>query len=307
MRVQGVIIDNDYRLNGCYVEITSKCNLRCLHCYNASGELREQLSLETFKNLLGCYETPKEASITLSGGEPLLHPHIWNFVDMIIDSGFLAENILLITNATCITDDIAEKLAGKHISVQVSLNGSKPEFHDAVCGRGNFDRTMAGLQRLLAKKSNMVIVRNMVNKQNIDDDWDAFFENLINMGVHKILLAGLKKVGRASDNLSQISLNPSEYQQIIDKFNASQVIKKINDTYRKEIGTASDSNVRISVPLNCSPSSGQRNRILCLAFKRAFSSCNANSTTARTRLSPVRVSISSLLFRAYIWGSPLFF
>lgn len=224
MRVQGVIIDNDYRLNGCYVEITSKCNLRCLHCYNASGELREQLSLETFKNLLGFYETPKEASITLSGGEPLLHPHIWNFVDMIIDSGFLAENILLITNATCITDDIAEKLAGKHISAQVSLNGSKPEFHDAVCGRGNFDRTMAGLQRLLAKKSNMVIVRNMVNKQNIDDDWDAFFENLIN-----------------------------------------------------------------------------------LAFKRAFSSCNANSTTARTRLSPVRVSISSLLFRAYIWGSPLFF
>ena len=39
----------------------------------------------------------------------------------------------------------------------------------------------------------MVIVRNMMNKQNMNDNWDMFCEKLIDMGVHKIMLAGLKK------------------------------------------------------------------------------------------------------------------
>ena len=38
MHVEGVLANNDYILNGCYIEITSNCNLRCIHCYNESGE-----------------------------------------------------------------------------------------------------------------------------------------------------------------------------------------------------------------------------------------------------------------------------
>lgn len=91
---------------------------------------------------------------------------------MMLESGILARNILLITNATCITDDVANMLAEKHVSVQVSLNGSRAELHDSICGKGNFERTMAGLQRLLSKHANMVIVRNMMNKQNMNDNWD---------------------------------------------------------------------------------------------------------------------------------------
>ena len=144
MHVEGVLANNDYILNGCYIEITSNCNLRCIHCYNESGELRDQISVEAFKNVLGCYDNPKKASITLSGGEPLLHPQVWKFIDMMLESGILARNILLITNATCITDDVANMLAEKHVSVQVSLNGSRAELHDSICGKGNFERTMAG-------------------------------------------------------------------------------------------------------------------------------------------------------------------
>ena len=224
MHVEGVLANNDYILNGCYIEITSNCNLRCIHCYNESGELRDQISVEAFKNVLGCYDNPKKASITLSGGEPLLHPQVWKFIDMMLESGILARNILLITNATCITDDVANMLAEKHVSVQVSLNGSRAELHDSICGKGNFERTMAGLQRLLSKHANMVIVRNMMNKQNMNDNWDMFCEKLIDMGVHKIMLAGLKKVGRANENLEKIALTPLEYQSLIDRLKESKVI-----------------------------------------------------------------------------------
>lgn len=40
----------DYELAGCYIEITSRCNLRCKHCYNESGELRKELDLQAFLN-----------------------------------------------------------------------------------------------------------------------------------------------------------------------------------------------------------------------------------------------------------------
>ena len=145
MHVEGVLANNDYILNGCYIEITSNCNLRCIHCYNESGELRDQISVEAFKNVLGCYDNPKKASITLSGGEPLLHPQVWKFIDMMLESGILARNILLITNATCITDDVANMLAEKHVSVQVSLNGSRAELHDSICGKGNLDKSLEEL------------------------------------------------------------------------------------------------------------------------------------------------------------------
>lgn len=199
-----------------------------------SSEIR--ISVEAFKNVLGCYDNPKKASITLSGGEPLLHPQVWKFIDMMLESGILARNILLITNATCITDDVANMLAEKHVSVQVSLNGSRAELHDSICGKGNFERTMAGLQRLLSKHANMVIVRNMMNKQNMNDNWDMFCEKLIDMGVHKIMLAGLKKVGRANENLEKIALTPLEYQSLIDRLKESKVITGINDEYRKLAG-----------------------------------------------------------------------
>ena len=207
MHVEGVLANNDYILNGCYIEITSNCNLRCIHCYNESGELRDQISVEAFKNVLGCYDNPKKASITLSGGEPLLHPQVWKFIDMMLESGILARNILLITNATCITDDVANMLAEKHVSVQVSLNGSRAELHDSICGKENFERTMAGLQRLLSKHANMVIVRNMMNKQNMNDNWDMFCEKLIDMGVHKIMLAGMKKeYTKVQDALTMVKI-----------------------------------------------------------------------------------------------------
>ena len=40
MHVEGVLANNDYILNGCYIEITSNCNLRCIITNQESSEIR---------------------------------------------------------------------------------------------------------------------------------------------------------------------------------------------------------------------------------------------------------------------------
>lgn len=77
---------------------------------------------------------------------------------------------LIITNATLITEDIAKRLVKSGINVQISLNGSCPTTHDKLCGKGNFEKTLCGMDKLLSLGyAERVVVRCMASKYNMDD------------------------------------------------------------------------------------------------------------------------------------------
>ena len=56
------------------IEITSRCNLACRHCFNRSGEGRvEELSLAALVDLFDQCRAMGLTSVRISGGEPTLH------------------------------------------------------------------------------------------------------------------------------------------------------------------------------------------------------------------------------------------
>ncbi|MBM3302278.1 MAG: radical SAM protein, partial [Deltaproteobacteria bacterium] len=66
------------------IEITNRCDLSCPICINASGEGRVwDLSLGEFCHILDkTLESERQVDvINLSGGEPLLHPHLIEMID----------------------------------------------------------------------------------------------------------------------------------------------------------------------------------------------------------------------------------
>ena len=69
--------------------MTRRCNLNCIHCYSDSrnraypGELADD-EARKFINDIAEFKAPV---ILFSGGEPLLHPHIFDYIKLASDLG----------------------------------------------------------------------------------------------------------------------------------------------------------------------------------------------------------------------------
>lgn len=224
-----------YDLKGCYIEITSRCNLRCLHCYNESGNLDGEISFQVFKKIVDEFIDEK-TDITISGGEPLLHPQIREFVEYLGNKNF--KNSLLITNATLIDCRVAEMLTENKMPVQVSINGINAEEHDALCGKGNFDKTMRGLDNLINSNHPRIVIRCMVSAQN----HKHIEEFIVKMSekAHVVVIGFLSEMGRGKKNKEIIGLNSFEKHKLINQLKESKEINKL----KKE-------GKRISIPEEC--------------------------------------------------------
>lgn len=63
------------------IEILTACNFRCIHCYNQDLKKR-YLKVNLFKNIIDQLVDSGCQSVTITGGEPLLHPNfseIYNY------------------------------------------------------------------------------------------------------------------------------------------------------------------------------------------------------------------------------------
>ena len=130
-------------LNSIFLHITTRCNLSCSHCYIASPA-NDDLPLSLILRLIDEMQEHHCGSATLSGGEPLLHPEIRTLLD------YAAPKIKLqlLTNGTLIDREWAEFLAQTISSIQISVDGSTHETHDAIRGDGAFERTMRAVECL---------------------------------------------------------------------------------------------------------------------------------------------------------------
>ncbi|MBR3249355.1 MAG: radical SAM protein [Clostridia bacterium] len=149
-----------------YIEVTRACNLRCKHCLNNSGEvMKNQLCKEDFLKLISDFANEGIQEIRFTGGEPLVHKNIFEFIEYAHNLGLYTS---IGTNGTLITEDIAKKLTkvGLNMAI-VSVDGTM-EAHDKIRGNGSFNKTINGIKNL--KKYNIEVrVNAVVMKSNIDD------------------------------------------------------------------------------------------------------------------------------------------
>lgn len=127
------------------------CNLKCSYCVAKSGPNapRRSLGMENVKRLVDEAVELAFEHIFFTGGEPFLLNDIY---EMLAYSSARIKTTVL-TNAMLLRGVRLEKLcaiANENLIVQISLDGGRPEDHDAYRGPGTWEKTVEGIKLLQA-------------------------------------------------------------------------------------------------------------------------------------------------------------
>jgi MoaA/NifB/PqqE/SkfB family radical SAM enzyme len=125
------------------------CNLKCSYCVAKSGPNvpRRALGLASVKRLVDEAIALGFDHVFFTGGEPFLLNDLY---DMLAYASATVKTTVL-TNAMLLRGARLEKLkaiANQNLIVQVSLDGGKPEHHDAYRGAGTWQKTVEGIKTL---------------------------------------------------------------------------------------------------------------------------------------------------------------
>jgi len=143
-------------------ELTRRCNLSCLHCYNTKDDA--ELTLNQIKDIALNLRQAGCLFLTLTGGEIFIREDCFDIIYFLRRIGF---DIKIITNGTLITPPEAKRLKELSISeIGVSLYGVSSSVHDRITQiKGSFDKTLSAIKSL--KKEGLAVhIKCTVMKEN---------------------------------------------------------------------------------------------------------------------------------------------
>ena len=129
--------------------ITGNCNLKCRHCSVSShGELKKDLPLSIWVEILEELKKSKVIRLTLTGGEPLLRSDFTKFVGEISRRPF---RFSVNTNGTLLSDEVIDAVKNgnsRFDGFMVSLDGPDQKTVDKQRGKGVFTDLIKGVEKL---------------------------------------------------------------------------------------------------------------------------------------------------------------
>ena len=148
------------------LDLTYRCNERCVHCYLDHDDHGE-MTTDEIKVLLDQMAGAGVLFLILSGGEIFLRRDLFDIVEHARARTF---SVKLKTNAVMIDRAMAERIAALDVeSVQVSVYSHRAEVHDAITRLpGSFERTIDGA-RLLKASGVRVSFANILMTHNASD------------------------------------------------------------------------------------------------------------------------------------------
>lgn len=211
------------------VELTAACNLRCTYCYffdNPEVTYRD-LPTETWLRFFEECGRLGVMRVTLAGGEPFLRSDLPALLEGIVANRM---RFSILSNGTLIDDDLAATLAGtgRCDYVQVSIDGSCPEVHDACRGRGSFARAVRGI-RILQRHDVPVAVRVTIHRHNVEDLANVASFLLEDLGLQSFGTNAAGYLGSCRVHTEDVLLSVEERQR------AMETLLELSETYEGRI------------------------------------------------------------------------
>jgi heme d1 biosynthesis radical SAM protein NirJ len=175
-----------------------RCNLACKHCYATSADVDFAGELDTAEiyRVMDDLQAAGVSVLILSGGEPLLHPDIFDISRRAREMGFY---VGLSSNGTLITEQNIDAISGiGYDYVGVSLDGMRMTHDLFRRRRGAFDESVRGI-RLCREAGIKVGLRFTLTRDNAFELGDLL-QLMRDEEIDKFYLSHLNYAGRGNRN-----------------------------------------------------------------------------------------------------------
>jgi len=207
------------------MELTSKCNLKCRHCFMVSDNDVE-LSSEEIMDIIDQLIDMGTFYLAFTGGEIFTREDLFDIARYARRRGFF---LTFMTNGTLITPENMEEIKKLKpmIKFEISLYGATPRTHDYITQvEGSFERTVAAIKELIAHGIE-VTIKTLLMNLNIHESGEikALCEQL---GAHHRINPGVapKKDGSLEPLQYDLSFEDMEMYLSSHDFDLSYLLEK---------------------------------------------------------------------------------
>lgn len=188
------------------IQITERCNLHCAHCFVSAGNYGDAMSLDQIRHrVIPQLLAARVIRVTLTGGEPTVHPDFLNIVDAFSDAGL---NTTICTNGLRHdAETIKRLLRSSRVRVNVSLDGFRKDSHGKFRGAPeSFAETVEGIR---AFGDSGLLKGLLVTPNNFasDEEYESIHEFAVACGAEFVLMNPLSPFGRGARSTTFASTN----------------------------------------------------------------------------------------------------
>lgn len=227
------------QLTNLHIEITSKCNERCVHCYIPHDNKVSEIEPDLFYDVLEQCKNLRLLHLTLSGGEPMLHGNFCDFLRKCKEYDF---SVNVLSNLTLLNDEIIKEMkANPLLGVQVSLYSMNSNIHDEITKiKGSYEKTKNAILKLIENDIPLQISCPILkqNKNCYDDVIKWAKKHKIHVGDDYVIIA---RYNHTTQNLSN-RLSITEIKEVINNrvANDAKYLEQIEKEAEKKKNTTSD-------------------------------------------------------------------
>jgi len=179
--------------------ITTKCNLKCKHCYSESIDQAapDELTIEEAFRLMDDLAKWGIHLLVIDGGEPLCREDTLDIVKYSSSKGI---RTTIGSNGTLIDEVMAKKMLDAGVkAVAISVDGANAQTHDSFRGEsGTFEQTLKGV--VACRVAGLPFQFNTIIRKETLSQLEDLLHMAVDYGANAIELFDLVGAGRAKQS-----------------------------------------------------------------------------------------------------------
>jgi MoaA/NifB/PqqE/SkfB family radical SAM enzyme len=187
------------RLDFLWLELTTQCNMQCVHCYNESSPTPDRPSLlspDDYKRILDDAAAIGCRKVQFIGGEPTLRKDLSELIAHSRKRDF--QYVEVYTNAIRLNERLLSCFVAHSVRVGTSIYADDPKIHDQITRRkGSHRATLENLRRCL--DAGLLVRVGVTAMASNRERVGATVRMLNEMGVKDVGVDDVRGIGRGRD------------------------------------------------------------------------------------------------------------